>query len=242
MQPLVLRCRPRALVLLLLCIVGLLLLAGLLASLLLWQTSYDTALGFIPSFRFDRERSVPTYFSVLLLAACSCLLALIAVAGRQRPAGTYVTHWWVLAFVFGLMSIDELVGLHERLMAPVRRLLDIEGPSLLYFAWVVPGLVFVALLGLYFLPFLWRLPRPIAFRFMLAGAIYVGGALGVEMAGGYYASTFPDWQTKGTDAFFGYELIVMLEETMEMLGLIVFVHALLLYLARHVGDITIAFD
>ena len=67
--------------------------------------------------------------------------------------------------------------------------------------------------------FLIHLPRRTCVLFLLAGAVYVGGALGMEMVAAVY------------DQSHGYENAVTaslstVEETMEMLGLVLFNYAL----------------
>lgn len=52
-----------------------------------------------------------------------------------------------------------------------------------YFAWVIPGAAFVCLFALAYLGFLLAMPRPIAMTMVLAGIIYVSGAIGAEMVG-----------------------------------------------------------
>ena len=70
---------------------------------------------------------------------------------------------------------------------------------------------------------------------MLAGALYVGGALGVELWGASYASVH------GLDNV-GFMLIATVEETLEMLGQIVLAHALMQSLARPDGRIGFEID
>ncbi|NER04565.1 MAG: hypothetical protein F6K17_19105, partial [Okeania sp. SIO3C4] len=50
----------------------------------------------------------------------------------------------------------------------------------------------------------------------------VGGGIGMEMIGGYYAYLYD------TKNFF-YEILVTIEEFLEMLGVVVFIYALLCY-------------
>jgi len=74
-------------------------------------------------------------------------------------------------------------------------------------------------IGVGFIPFLRRLPRPTAGLFILAGAIYVGGAVGMEIIG----------EPLDSDTL-TYNLLTAVEEGMEMCGVIVFMHALLRYM------------
>ena len=63
----------------------------------------------------------------------------------------------------------------------------------------------------------------------LAGGLFVTGALGIEILGGHY------YDLSGKDSP-TYRTLITIEETLEMLGVVVFVHALLLYIASQ-GDL-----
>jgi len=58
----------------------------------------------------------------------------------------------------------------------------------------------------------------------------VGGALGMEMVGGYYADAV-------TQRNLTYGLMVCVEEILEMVGVIVFIYALVSYIGSHVENI-----
>jgi hypothetical protein len=68
----------------------------------------------------------------------------------------------------------------------------------------------------------------------LSAALYIGGAVGLEMPGGAYA------EAHGI-ATFGYQFFAAVEETLEMLGLTVFAYALMRILARRHGTVSIGF-
>ncbi|MFC7300423.1 hypothetical protein [Cognatiluteimonas weifangensis] len=182
----------------------------------------------------DGENTFPALFSTALLLSASALLALIARLERHDGARD-AAKWTLLAIGFLLMGMDESLALHEHLIAPLRALLGGRQLGIFYFAWVIPGIVLVAVLGAYFMPFLWRLPRGTAIAFALAAAIYVGGALGVELVEGW-------WREGHGHRNAAYHLLVSLEEGMEMLGTILFIHALLRYLAGHHGEVRLRFD
>ena len=75
--------------------------------------------------------------------------------------------------------------------------------------------MFFLAVGLAYARFVFALPRTIMVLTILGGALYVSGALGTELIGGDYASRF-GMETRA------YLLIASVEETLEMLGLIVF--------------------
>jgi hypothetical protein len=80
----------------------------------------------------------------------------------------------------------------------------------------------LAILGLTYLGFLLRLPRETAKQFTLAGALYLTGALLLELPLGY-------WTERHGDDGLGYALIDWCEETLEFVGLTLF--------ARHLLDL-----
>ena len=93
---------------------------------------------------------------------------------------------------------------------------------------MVPGATFALVVAIAFLRFVLALDPGLRRQVMLAGALYVGGALGVELWGASYASVH------GLDNV-GFMLIATVEETLEMLGQIVLAHALMQSLARPDG-------
>ena len=156
----------------------------------------------------------------------------IATATR-RSGGRFVRHWVFLALTFAYLSLDESAYLHEILIEPLRNRLGTGG--LLYFAWVIPGAAAVLIFGLAYLRFLWNLNRRSRFLFVAAGLVFVGGALGFELIGGALAESF------GFESI-RYTVIMTIEETLEMCGLILFVFALVDYLRRELGFTRLEFS
>lgn len=170
-------------------------------------------------FSLADENSIPTWYSSLTLLFCSVLLAKIAAA-TSLAGGHYVTHWRVLAACFLFLSLDEALSFHERTTEPLRTALGASG--FLYYTWVVLGAMFVAGFGLTYLRFLAHLPTRTRNLFLLGGGLYVAGGLGTEAANGKlqeaYGRASALWMT-GT----------VVEESLEMLGIIVFIYALISY-------------
>jgi hypothetical protein len=197
-------------------------------AMVLYLPDFPLRDGVANTLYIDREQNVPTLYSSMALLVAASLSGLIAFA-HARGRGRDVRSWAVLAVVFLLMAVDESAGLHEESAEPLRELLGIErGP--LFFAWVIPGAAVVVLLAAMLARFLQHLPKSTRRRFLAAGALYVGGAIGVEMVGGWYASG------RGTSEL-GYVLIATVEEALEMLGIAVLVHALLAYIQVELPDI-----
>lgn len=159
-------------------------------------------------FSLSYERNVPTWASSALLVLASAALASCAQrAERDRAA------WWGLSAIFAFMSLDEAIEIHEHLGGLV------HGRGVLYFSWVIPAALIVGAIGLALLGFLRRLPAVDRRRFVVAGAIYVGGALAMELPLGW-------WTERAGDDNLVYGLLDWVEETMELVGSTAFLIAL----------------
>lgn len=174
---------------------------------------------YLIAFDLDAEANLPTWYSSLALFACAAVLAVIGWRTKQR-GGRYVGHWRALSGIFMFLSLDELAQLHEHL-GHLHEIWHTHG--LFYFAWVIPGFFFVLLVGLAFLRFLAHLPAATRWRVVVAGLVYVTGALGVEALGGWRA------ETMGMNNM-THSLIATVEEVMEMAGVACFLVALLRYM------------
>ncbi|MDO8476755.1 MAG: hypothetical protein Q7W02_11330 [Candidatus Rokubacteria bacterium] len=193
--------------------------------------NHDRVLGLARLFDLDGEGNVPAWFSSVTLSLPAVLLAIIGWAERRRRA-SYAWHWLFLAVVFAGLSLDEAVGLHELSVVPLRDALHTRG--VLHFPWVIPGVGFVAVMGIAYFRFVRALPPPSRRGMLLAGSFYVGGALGLELVGAALASA--DLK----DSVF-YSLAVLTEETLEMSGVVVFVRVLVAHLARELPEVRIRF-
>ena len=181
------------------------------------QFHHPGCFGMSRLFDLDKEANVPALFSTLLFFANAVWLFLIA--RFAKPEGTRASTWYGLSLLFVLLGLDESVSIHELFSAITRGQVHTSG--LLYFAWIIPYGAGVLFLSAVLLRWFLRLERTTQRRFVLAAALFVGGALGVEMLGGQH------WeQTHGVDDW-TYDSLVALEESMEMAGLITFGYALL---------------
>ena len=212
-------------------IVVLLTLASMAGQFSKYYLDHDVLLGFVPEFDLNAENNIPTWYATVTLFLCSVLLGTIAAA-KTTEKDSYAPHWRILSIVFLLLSIDEAASLHERSTEPVRTALHTSG--LLYYGWVIPGGIFALSIGLVYLGFLRDLPSYFRRLFVAAGIIYLAGAIGMELVGGYYDSLY------GTTNM-TYALITTAEELLEMLGIVVFLYSLMLYLNLHVGDLGVRF-
>jgi hypothetical protein len=200
-------------------------LAGTAVQLIRFYTGHDSIYGLVPLFDLGMEANIPTFYSSLLLLCSSVLLTVISSAA-MKSGSRFAKQWVVLAVGFFYLAVDESAHIHELLIQPMRNLLGSYSQGIFYFAWVVPGIGIVAALAFFFFSLLRSLDRVTRWYFLVGGFLYVGGAVGIEMVDGLVAARY------GKDIL-AYNLLVVVEETMEMSGVIVFIAGLLRYLKHH---------
>lgn len=182
---------------------------------------YDYALGMVPLFDFNMEANAPTWFSSALLLGVGTLAALIA-----RRAATLRGYWVAVAAVAVFLSLDESVQLHELLTRLLRSGLAV-GPGFSMTIVAIVSLLPVLLGAAVFHRFMRALPRPTAVGLLAAGAVYLGGAVGVDTIAAMVAF--------GGGAGLVDPALNTVEELLEMSGLILAIHVLLAHLQERAG-------
>ncbi|OOB91427.1 hypothetical protein B0T42_06100 [Rathayibacter sp. VKM Ac-2630] len=132
------------------------------------------------------ERNLPAWYSSILLV----VVALVAWDLARVERVLHRSPWWAWACVavtFACLSMDELLQMHEQSSTLAVLLLPL-----------------IVLFALATLPLLRALPRRIAFQLIGAGAVFVGGSLGMELIGNLLAETS--------------QLLIHLEEAAELIG------------------------
>ncbi len=172
-------------------------------------------------FNLDGELNIPAVYSALTLLFCSIILSVITSIKKSKH-DCYTAYWRRLSIIFAFLFFDELVSLHEKMVLPVRAALNTKG--FLYFAWVIPGIIIVLLFLLIFLRFIINLPQKTRNHFVIAGTLYVSGAIGCELLGGYIFDVY-------TQQSIVYLFVMTLEESLEMLGIAVFIYGLLSHIS-----------
>lgn len=169
------------------------------------------------------DRAFPTWYASLMLLAAS-LLAFVAAgdcAGHMRLRDRRC--WIFLGAVLMFLSADEVGGFHEWTgdHAPeITRHMDGAFWGLFFYGWIVFGLFAAILVALLFAPFILRQPARLRGLLILSGAVFVGGALGVEMISSYLAYNHPAQELL-------WMLVTALEESLEFAGVLIFIYALL---------------
>ena len=184
---------------------------------------HDYIFGLVPLFRLNSEQSFSTWYSTLALALSAILLFAIYREKFVR-LDRFSRHWLGLACIFAFLSADEACSIHEKISIFMKS--HVSAFGLVSGQWTAVYAVPVIILAFVYLPFLRHLwPRP-AQMFVVAGAVFVTGAVGLELVGAYYYTAA---QLDTSD--FLYLVIAGTEDLFEMLGILLWMHSLLVYMS-----------
>ena len=169
----------------------------------------------LDSLNMDRELNLPTLFSSALLLMAALLMRRLG----QSSDRIATQDWLLLSKIFIFLALDEALQIHEILIIPGLR--HQVHPALAS-TWVVPYSVLALILLWRFRRFLGSLSKATALRLLRSGAVYIGGAIGMEMVGSFAVRSslirlHSPW----------YGAITGLEEALELLGIILLIDALL---------------
>lgn len=168
---------------------------------------------FIQLIDFDYEQNIPTLFSSLLFIINAQLI--FAITQKTRRFRRY---WLGLAFLFVFLAFDESCKIHEHIGDAMEHVVNAEG--YLYFPWFIPYVSLFTVACLIYLPFYFRLSRPIQIRFGVAACLYLIGAVGFDIVSAKEADD------NGTETIF-YSVLYTIEELLEMLALAYFMRTLM---------------
>lgn len=186
-----------------------------------------TASLLVQRFGLDRDGNVPTFFSALLLLLSALLLILISHFYRQQKEIRHSRQWLWLGIVFLFLSFDEATQIHEFTSSVIKSINHGPMTGVFRHAWIIPYLVLTLTVVLYYFRFVLALPARTRIQFFVAGGLYVGSALGLEMLEGLEATLH------GKSSFLILQLQTV-EEMIEMVAIILFNYALMQYLGNTV--------
>jgi hypothetical protein len=218
--------KPQKVTLFLSLIVGFLTLANAIGLVFKFHFGNDLVYGLVPLFDVDTEGNIPSTYSSLSLLFCSALLSIIT-SEKRKNGDPYTRYWLALAVIFLFLSIDEAATIHEHLNRPVRTFLKTSGA--LYNAWIIPYGIFLAILGLLYLKFLKGLPKRTRWLFVVACAVFVTGALGLDVFSG-------SLNEAGRRGSLSFAVVNSAQELLEMVGVVVFIYALTSYMDSEIKE------
>ena len=176
-------------------------------------------LGFARLFDVGSELSIATFVSTLNLVLASVLLYLLYRSRREIGSEDYRC-WQLLSLLFFGLAMDESISIHEN-FAKVYHFLVERGwfPSIMdSHEWLPFGVLFVVVAAVVFLPQLRKVDFQTAKLMVLAGVVFVTGAVGFEYLGAVMLET-GFVASKSEPIYVARRLF---EESFEMYGIVLF--------------------
>jgi len=199
-------------------------LLGLLRSIFEYVLGFEFGYELLEVFDLNDEQNIPAWYASAILLLCSLIIYLIYLY-KQSHQDKYRQHWLWLGIIFAYLSLDEAISIHENFKL---RFLFAKDHILYNDSWVIVAGILVAIFVLSYRRFLQHLPHKFSQLFFLSGFIYVLGSGGMEVVGSF------------TQNFYGkasmvHAVAIVLEEFLEMIGIVLFIHTLLLYASSFIG-------
>lgn len=194
--------------------------ANVIQDITIWLTGTSAKIWILD---LDFEESLYTWFSTVMLSAAAFICFFLSLKDHKQTKKVKI-QWRIIGSLFFLLSADEMLSFHERVSGMLSTSFSTSG--IFEFAWVIPAIIIIPILFLLFLPFIRHLHTRVSYTIIIAGAIFVFGAVGMEMIAGIFISENSSQDDVFTSPI--YRFLVNIEEGMEVLGVIVFIKALLM--------------
>lgn len=202
-------------------------LLGLLRNIFEYVLDFQLGYEILAVFNLNEEYNIPAWYSSVILLCCGLILGIICL-DKKKHRDRYYRHWLWLSFIFCYLSLDEAIAIHENFK--LRFLLPKD--NILYDdSWVIVLGILVAIFIISYRRFLLHLPADSKKMFIIAGFVYILGSAGMEVVGSF------------TQEFYGKASMIhatatTIEEFLEMMGIVLFINALLAYISSHIDIIT----
>ena len=184
-----------------------------------------------PLFSVNSELSIPTFFNITLYLISSAILFIIAALTFEDIAASKTSDkrgWRILSILFLALGFDEYASVHEIKIPLLIKTIGSLHPNLAFlrgFPWYYYFIPICFAILLPTLPLLKHLSRRTLFLFIISGAIFISGAVGIEILGINIMMADEQYSVN-----YGFQLLSTLEEFLEMAGLSLFIYAILDYL------------
>lgn len=166
-------------------------------------------------FSMAGETNLPAWFNASLWFLLGIVSLLISVLLKIDPNHSQKTRNFrkgggILTIVAFYASLDETTYIHENFPLIIDWLFGRFSNTALNLTWTIPGAILAGFVGFLLLGFVGLFTKTVQYGLMIGGGIFLLGALGVETLGLSWYSQF------GTDTV--YQVFVIVEESLEMIG------------------------
>ena len=202
-------------------------LLGLLRNVFKYVLKFDYGAELLEVFNLNEEQNIPTWYSSVILLLCGVTIYFISIY-KKNSQDRYYRHWLWLSIIFCYLSLDEAISIHENFKL---KFLFKKDHILYDDSWVIVFSILIAIFVFAYRRFLQNLPSTTRKMFIVSGCIYIFGSAGIEIVGSF------------TQEFYGrasmiHAMMTTIEEFLEMIGIVVFIHTLLTYIGLEIKTVT----
>ncbi|HEX5172396.1 MAG TPA: hypothetical protein VFW11_24640 [Cyclobacteriaceae bacterium] len=170
----------------------------------------------------DFQSSLPTLFNTILVVIAFIVLAMISLHIRKMKSDE-VYNWLLLTAAFLLLSLDENPSVHNIFVTVFNKYGVVGQRLVMNYAWGMPYGALVVIFVFFLIRFVNALPRDIAIGFVVSGFIYVFGAIVIGLYGANLLHIHDRYSIR-------YVLLASYEESLEMIGLTLFIYYLMRFI------------
>jgi len=171
----------------------------------------------IKLFDFNQPSSIPSIFIISMLLISTILIILIG-----RKAGEKGIYWYGLALIFGLLTASKAFHIQKIIFWKIYGINSTFKVSLFVVGTLL--LLSMVLFFILYIPFFSKLPKPTLKLVVFSLFIFVLGAVIFDK--------FGEWYLKANSFDLGHYILYTIEETLEMIGVSLFVFVWLKYLIK----------
>ncbi|MDP2620360.1 MAG: hypothetical protein Q8P46_09315 [Hyphomicrobiales bacterium] len=165
-------------------------------------------------FDLEENESFAGLFTTLILIFAG--LSVLYHARQLREERLFIRFLWrLLGIGFCLLAIEKFIALHRKFGA----LVDVSWPAVAVGAALIVAIAYI--------PFLARLPAKTRILFLVAGAIYVIGSIGIDFSTEWFPESGAHDACGDPIVTLGYRLTAAIEAGLEMSGVVLFIQAML---------------
>ena len=200
-------------------------LISLFGQSLKYWTDYEYAYGLVPLFDIGRTKSIPTLYSVLLLAILGLLSTIISLI-KYKKEDIFRRQWIFLAIIFFYMSLTKGTYVHNYVIRPILRILRNGLQSLPINRLSLTVSIFILVFLVFYIRFLFSLPKKTQKLVLISAAVYLIGFWSQQILGVYAADVL------GAENLI-YKIIAAIGKNLEMSGMVLLIYTFGDYLERY---------
>ena len=185
-------------------------------------------------FNLDAERNIATAYAATMIFVSSLILY---ISGFLEELKKNKFYYYFLSGIFFFIGWDELFSIHESILLFLQNEYKFSG--FLYHAWVIPYGALTFFVAVFFYRFVYKFPRKIKNLILFSGFIFVLGELIFETFSGKLVSLYGDPSLMTKPQFLLHFSFITIEESLGLIGILIFNFALLKNLQIKFGKIKI---